>query len=73
MTHVPSANMDVLQKVEVEYEKLPGWKSDTSACRKWEDLPVKAQNYVRFVENHVGVPSKYSIPNAGLTCYFKMK
>uniref|UniRef100_A0A674C0U0 Adenylosuccinate synthetase n=1 Tax=Salmo trutta TaxID=8032 RepID=A0A674C0U0_SALTR len=53
------ANMDVLQKVEVEYEKLPGWKSDTSACRKWEDLPVKAQNYVRFVENHVGVPIKW--------------
>uniref|UniRef100_A0A4W5REV2 Adenylosuccinate synthetase n=1 Tax=Hucho hucho TaxID=62062 RepID=A0A4W5REV2_9TELE len=59
MTHVPSANMDVLQKVEVEYEKLPGWKSDTSACRKWEDLPVKAQNYIRFVENHVGVPIKW--------------
>uniref|UniRef100_A0A4W5R958 Adenylosuccinate synthetase n=1 Tax=Hucho hucho TaxID=62062 RepID=A0A4W5R958_9TELE len=53
------ANMDVLQKVEVEYEKLPGWKSDTSACRKWEDLPVKAQNYIRFVENHVGVPIKW--------------
>uniref|UniRef100_A0A8C7IAQ2 Adenylosuccinate synthetase n=2 Tax=Oncorhynchus TaxID=8016 RepID=A0A8C7IAQ2_ONCKI len=53
------ANMDVLQKVEVEYEKLPGWKSDTSACRKWEDLPGKAQNYIRFVENHVGVPIKW--------------
>uniref|UniRef100_A0A8C8ITR4 Adenylosuccinate synthetase n=1 Tax=Oncorhynchus tshawytscha TaxID=74940 RepID=A0A8C8ITR4_ONCTS len=62
------ANMDVLQKVEVEYEKLPGWKSDTSACRKWEDLPGKAQNYIRFVENHVGVPSKYSLPNG--TCSF---
>uniref|UniRef100_A0A4W5R575 Adenylosuccinate synthetase n=1 Tax=Hucho hucho TaxID=62062 RepID=A0A4W5R575_9TELE len=65
------ANMDVLQKVEVEYEKLPGWKSDTSACRKWEDLPVKAQNYIRFVEIHVGVPSKHSIPNSGPTCCFK--
>uniref|UniRef100_A0A8C8J2T2 Adenylosuccinate synthetase isozyme 1 n=1 Tax=Oncorhynchus tshawytscha TaxID=74940 RepID=A0A8C8J2T2_ONCTS len=53
------ANMDVLQKVEVEYEKLPGWKSDTSTCRKWEDLPVKAQNYIRFVEIHVGVPIKW--------------
>uniref|UniRef100_A0A8C7DAD5 Adenylosuccinate synthetase isozyme 1 n=1 Tax=Oncorhynchus kisutch TaxID=8019 RepID=A0A8C7DAD5_ONCKI len=53
------ANMDVLQKVEVEYEKLPGWKSDSSACRKWEDLPVKAQNYIRFVEIHVGVPIKW--------------
>lgn len=50
--------MDVLQKVEVEYETFPGWKTDTSAARKWNDLPVKAQNYIRFIENHIGVPSK---------------
>lgn len=50
--------MEVLQKVEVEYEKLPGWKTDTSPCRKWDELPPKAQNYIRFVENHVSVPSK---------------
>ncbi|KAG7466326.1 hypothetical protein MATL_G00163760 [Megalops atlanticus] len=53
------ANMEVLQKVAVEYETLPGWKSDTTAARKWEDLPPKAQNYIRFVENHVGVPIKW--------------
>uniref|UniRef100_A0A6Q2Y349 Adenylosuccinate synthetase n=1 Tax=Esox lucius TaxID=8010 RepID=A0A6Q2Y349_ESOLU len=53
------ANMDVLQKVEVVYDKLPGWNCDTSSCRKWEELPVKAQNYIRFIENHVGVPVKW--------------
>ncbi|KAJ0062635.1 hypothetical protein NL108_004249, partial [Boleophthalmus pectinirostris] len=53
--HFP-ANMDVLQKVEVEYETFPGWKTDTSAARKWSDLPAKAQNYIRFIENHIGVP-----------------
>ncbi|KAG9344841.1 hypothetical protein JZ751_010530 [Albula glossodonta] len=53
------ANMDILHKVEVEYEKLPGWKSDTTAARKWDDLPPKAQNYIRFVENHIGVPIKW--------------
>lgn len=52
------ANMDVLHKVEVEYESFPGWKTDTSTARKWNDLPPKAQNYIRFVENHIGVPSK---------------
>ncbi len=51
------ANMDVLHKVEVEYETFPGWKTDTSAARKWNDLPAKAQNYIRFIENHIGVPS----------------
>jgi adenylosuccinate synthase len=49
------ANQEILQKVEVEYETLPGWKADTTGARKWEDLPPQAQNYVRFVENHVGV------------------
>uniref|UniRef100_A0A4X2K4N9 Adenylosuccinate synthetase n=1 Tax=Vombatus ursinus TaxID=29139 RepID=A0A4X2K4N9_VOMUR len=49
------ANQEILQKVEVEYETMPGWKTDTTGARKWEDLPPKAQNYIRFVENHIGV------------------
>ncbi|MGH0167903.1 UNVERIFIED_CONTAM: hypothetical protein FKN15_062098 [Acipenser sinensis] len=52
------ANQEVLQRLEVDYETLPGWKSDTTAARKWDDLPPKAQNYIRFVENHIGVPKK---------------
>lgn len=52
---VSPANQEILQKVEVEYETLPGWKADTTGARKWEDLPPQAQNYIRFVENHVGV------------------
>ncbi|KAF7251503.1 Adenylosuccinate synthetase isozyme 1, partial [Varanus komodoensis] len=53
------ANQEILQKVEVEYETMPGWKTDTTNARKWEDLPPKAQNYIRFVENHVGVAVKW--------------
>ncbi|MGH0173877.1 UNVERIFIED_CONTAM: hypothetical protein FKN15_074954 [Acipenser sinensis] len=53
------ANQEVLQRLEVDYETLPGWKSDTTAARKWDDLPPKAQNYIRFVENHIGVPIKW--------------
>ncbi|XP_039208448.1 adenylosuccinate synthetase isozyme 1 [Crotalus tigris] len=53
------ANQEILQKVEVEYETMPGWKTDTTSARKWEDLPPKAQNYIRFVENHVGVSVKW--------------
>lgn len=45
--------------MEVEYETMPGWKTDTTGARKWEDLPPKAQNYIRCVENHVGVPGKF--------------
>uniref|UniRef100_A0A8D0L7P4 Adenylosuccinate synthetase n=1 Tax=Sphenodon punctatus TaxID=8508 RepID=A0A8D0L7P4_SPHPU len=53
------ANQEILQKVEVEYETMPGWKTDTTSARKWEDLPPKAQNYIRCVENHVGVAVKW--------------
>uniref|UniRef100_A0A3B5Q4C1 Adenylosuccinate synthetase n=1 Tax=Xiphophorus maculatus TaxID=8083 RepID=A0A3B5Q4C1_XIPMA len=56
--HFP-ANQEVLQRVEVQYETLPGWKSDTSAARSFEELPENAQQYVRFVEEHVGVPVKW--------------
>lgn len=62
------ANMDVLQKVEVEYETFPGWKTDTSAARKWNDLPAKAQNYIRFIENHIGVPSMFDTKSQTSMC-----
>ncbi|KAM4729643.1 adenylosuccinate synthetase isozyme 2 [Anableps anableps] len=56
--HFP-ANQEVLHRVEVQYETLPGWKSDTSAARSFEELPENARNYVRFIEEHVGVPVKW--------------
>uniref|UniRef100_A0A671YHC2 Adenylosuccinate synthetase n=1 Tax=Sparus aurata TaxID=8175 RepID=A0A671YHC2_SPAAU len=56
--HFP-ANQEVLHRVEVQYETLPGWNSDTSAARSFDELPENAQKYVRFVEEHVGVPVKW--------------
>uniref|UniRef100_A0A4W3IVQ7 Adenylosuccinate synthetase n=1 Tax=Callorhinchus milii TaxID=7868 RepID=A0A4W3IVQ7_CALMI len=53
------ANQEILNQVEVEYETLPGWKSSTANARSWGDLPPKAQSYIRYVENHVGVPIKW--------------
>ncbi|XP_077200621.1 adenylosuccinate synthetase isozyme 2 isoform X2 [Paroedura picta] len=56
--HFP-ANQEVLNKVEVQYETLPGWNTDISNARTFEDLPVHAQNYVRFIEMELGVPVKW--------------
>jgi len=36
------------------YEMLPGWKTDISGCRTFEDLPKNAQDYVRFLEKVSG-------------------
>ncbi|KAK9759652.1 Adenylosuccinate synthase [Basidiobolus ranarum] len=48
------ADLKVLGEVEVQYESLPGWESDISKCRKFEELPVDAQKYVKFIENFLG-------------------
>ncbi|KAK0132313.1 Adenylosuccinate synthetase isozyme 1 [Merluccius polli] len=69
--HFP-ANLEVLQKVEVEYETFPGWKTDTAAARKWNDLPPKAQNYIRFIENHIGVPIKWVGVGKSRECMIQM-
>lgn len=38
------------------YQELPGWKSDTSAARRFEDLPKQAQDYVHFVQEILETP-----------------
>ena len=40
-------------------EKMPGWKTDISGIRKWEDLPEAARRYVEMIEKAVGCPIKY--------------
>jgi adenylosuccinate synthase len=38
------------------YEVLPGWRSDISGCRTFEELPKEAQDYVRRLEELSGAP-----------------
>ena len=38
---------------------MPGWKTDISGIRKWEDLPEAARRYVEMIEKAVGCPIKY--------------
>jgi len=37
------------------YEELPGWEEDIQSARVWEDLPAACQQYVRRIEEQVGV------------------
>ncbi len=41
------------------YESWPGWQYDTSHARKWEDLPEKAQLYLRRIEELAGAPIRF--------------
>ncbi|HMB96165.1 MAG TPA: adenylosuccinate synthetase, partial [Tepidisphaeraceae bacterium] len=52
------ADMDTLAEVEPIYETLPGWKKDLAQCRRFEDLPNEAQQYVKRLETLAGAPIK---------------
>jgi adenylosuccinate synthase len=41
------------------YEDLPGWESDLTGVKSFDDLPGAAQQYVRYLENKMGVPITY--------------
>jgi len=45
-----------LAKARPVFEELPGWKEDISGCRRFEDLPLAAQDYIRFIEERVSAP-----------------
>jgi adenylosuccinate synthase len=54
-TTVP-ASTSVYERVEPAYEELPGWQTDTTGARTWQDLPVRARAYVERLEALAGVP-----------------
>jgi adenylosuccinate synthase len=45
-----------LARCEPIYEEVPGWEQDTAGVRRFEDLPVAAQAYVRRIESLMGCP-----------------
>ena len=45
-----------LARVEPEYLTLPGWDEDLGECRKLEDLPPQAQDYLEAIQDLVEVP-----------------
>ena len=45
------------------YEELPGWKTDITGCRSFEELPQEAQDYVTFIEKLAG--TRISIISVG--------
>ena len=52
------ADMDTLAEVEPVYESMPGWSANISGCKRFEELPREAQNYVKRIEQLIGAPIK---------------
>ncbi|KAK7396265.1 hypothetical protein VNO78_17143 [Psophocarpus tetragonolobus] len=53
------SDLRLLEQLKVEYEVVPGWKSDISSIRNYSDLPKAARQYVERIEELVGVPIHY--------------
>lgn len=43
-----------LEQSKPTYASLPTWQEDISDVRKFENLPSKAQDYVKFIEHQIG-------------------
>lgn len=44
------------EKVEPVYEEMEGWREDTSSLRNFKDLPLKAREYLKKIEEIGGIP-----------------
>jgi adenylosuccinate synthase len=49
-------HQSILHSAEPEYEELPGFDADISACRSLADLPPQARDYLDLIAEHAGVP-----------------
>ena len=64
---------EALNRARPVYERLPGWKSDISACRRFDQLPQAAQDYVRYLEKQVACPIRYVSVGADRDAYMEIQ
>ena len=50
---------EALNRATPVVEYLPGWHCDITGCRKQEDLPEEAMDYILYLEDMVGCKIKY--------------
>lgn len=47
---------DIAAKIEPVYTEFPGWKKVLTGIRKESELPQEFKNYIKFMEDYLGVP-----------------
>ncbi len=50
------AHLETFEQCQPVYEELPGWKSDITAVKTFDELPANAQKYVQRLEELAGCP-----------------
>ncbi len=61
----------LLQDCKPVLKTMPGWQCDISSCRRWEDLPKEAQDYVLYIEEAIGCHITYVSVGAERDAYIK--
>jgi adenylosuccinate synthase len=49
----------VLYNCAPVYEEFPGWGTDITGARSYDDLPQEARTYIEFIEDSIGVPIRW--------------
>jgi adenylosuccinate synthase len=50
------SKLEVFEKCEPVYEELPGWQTDITGIRSFQELPGTARSYVKRLEELAGCP-----------------
>lgn len=50
------ASRSALEEARPITERLPGWQQPLEGCRRFEDLPPRSREFVRFIEQFTSVP-----------------
>jgi adenylosuccinate synthase len=56
-------DIDVLSQCEAVYAEFPGWRTSTTECRTWKDLPPRTRTYLRALAELSG--AKLTIASVG--------
>jgi adenylosuccinate synthase len=51
---MPATNQQI-EKLKPVFQNLPGWKAKTEGISRFQDLPPKARDYLRFLQDSSGV------------------
>ena len=51
-----TTNLNFLNAAKPVYREFEGNFGDISGCRSFEELPKKAQDYINFIEEYIGIP-----------------
>ncbi|MDF1755854.1 MAG: adenylosuccinate synthase [Verrucomicrobiales bacterium] len=54
--NLPPAAISDFEDAKPVLETMPGWQTDTTGCRKYEDLPANARAYLDRIEKETGAP-----------------